>query len=173
MASASVVFVILVGVVTFSAWPHAGSLLGDRGGSDVALQEVAKPPPAQGAAPASPLNLVRLLGGGGTTGSSAPRFHGGPGVTPGLVPGEGAGGLPQGGSNGQVSQPQEVAQPPASTKQSNVVSQTLSGVGNTVQKDTESLGNTLGGSSSPGLGGVLGGLGNTLNDDLQTLAGNH
>lgn len=63
MASASVVFVILVGVVTFSAWPHAAALIGDRGGSgDVALQDVAKAPP-QGAAPASPLNLVRLLGG--------------------------------------------------------------------------------------------------------------
>lgn len=42
-------------------------------------------------------------------------------------------------------------------------------MGNTVQKDTESLGNTLGGSSSPGLGGV----GSTLTNDLQTLAGNH
>ncbi len=42
-------------------------------------------------------------------------------------------------------------------------------MGNTVQKDTESLGSTLGGSSSPGLGGV----GKTLNNDLQTLAGNH
>ena len=54
-----------------------------------------------------------------------------------------------------------------------MVTQTVSGVGNTVQKDTESLGDTLGGSSSPGLGGVIGGLGRNLNNDLQTLAGNH
>jgi hypothetical protein len=46
-------------------------------------------------------------------------------------------------------------------------------VDNTVQKDTESLGNSLGGSSSQGLGGVLGGVGKTLNNDLQTLAGNN
>jgi hypothetical protein len=53
-----------------------------------------------------------------------------------------------------------------------VVSQALSGVGNTVESDTKSLGDTLGGSSSPGLGGVLGGVGRTLNNDLQSLAGN-
>jgi hypothetical protein len=40
-----------------------------------------------------------------------------------------------------------------------------------VRSRTESLGNTLGGSSSQGLGGVVGGLGQTLNDTLQGLAG--
>ena len=104
-----------------------------------------------------------------TAGTTGPTGSG----TESPRPGEGTGGLPQGGSNGQGSPPQQVAQPPSTTKQCNVVSQTVSRVGNTVQKDTESLGNTLGGSSSPGLGGVLGGLGNTLNNDLQALAGNH
>jgi hypothetical protein len=56
---------------------------------------------------------------------------------------------------------------------SNAVSQTLSGAGNTVQSSTERLGNSLGGSSSPGLGGLLGGVGRTLNSDLQSLADQH
>lgn len=175
MASASVLFVILVGVVTFSAWPQAGSLFGDGGGGDVALQETAKPPPSKGTSAASGPNLVRLLGrGAGTTASGAPRFNGGRvGGQPGaLVPGPGNG-APPGGSSEGGQQPQGAPQAPSRTTQANVVGQTVSGVGNTVQKDTESLGNSLGGSSGPGLGGVIGGLGRTLNNDLQTLAGKH
>jgi hypothetical protein len=49
MASASVMFVILVGVVTFKTWPHAGNLLGDAG-EDVALQTTATPAPQAGLA---------------------------------------------------------------------------------------------------------------------------
>jgi hypothetical protein len=47
----------------------------------------------------------------------------------------------------------------------------VSGAGNTVQRTTDTLGNALGGSSGPGLGGLVGGVGRTLNDTLQSLAG--
>jgi hypothetical protein len=95
----------------------------------------------------------------------------------------GASGLDQGERGGSPSeiralpdsgggQPQD-AEPPSSPQPRNAGSQVLSGVGNTVESDTESLGNRLGGSSTPELGGVLGGVGRTLNSDLQSLAGNH
>jgi len=169
MASALVLFVILVGVVTFKTWPHAGgALLGD-GGGDVALKSTAKPaPPAQ----PSTLNLVKLLG----AGTVAPHRSGVDGRGPGGIgnlPGGSEGGSP-GGSTGPGSgggEPQDAEPPPASSQSSNPVSQLLSGAGNTVQSDTDSLGNTLGGSSTPGLGGLVGGLGKTLNNDLQSLAG--
>ena len=172
MASAFVLFVILVGLVTFSAWPHPGSLFGDDGGGDVALREIATPPPAQPTAQAGGLNLVKLLGAGagrGTAGSPNQRGVHGAGSADGLIPGDGPGtsgprgGQPQGGEQA----------PPSAPSRSNVVSQAVSGAGNTLQSDTDSLGDTLGGSSSPGLGGVVGGLGKTLNNTLQGLAGNH
>ncbi len=173
MASAFVLFVILVGLVTFSAWPHPGSLFGD-GSPHVALQQTATPPPAHRTAQSGGLNLVKLLGaaaGRGTAASPNQRSVHGGGSADGLIPGGGSGtdgargGQPQGGG---------APPPPSAPSQSkNVVSQAVSGVGNTLQSDTDSLGDSLGGSSSPGLGGVVGGLGKTLNHTLQGLAGNH
>jgi hypothetical protein len=173
MASASVLFVILVGVVTFSTWPHAGSLLGDGGKGDVALQQALPAPSAPGTGSSARLNLVRLLGGtrANPPGASSDGGRVG-GAGGGFLPGEGNGGS-QGGSNGRGGEPQQAPQPPSAPQQSNVVSQAVSGVGNTVQSDTESLGNSLGGTSGTGLGGVLSGLGSNLNNDLQSLAGNH
>jgi hypothetical protein len=52
-----------------------------------------------------------------------------------------------------------------------VVSQTVSNVGNTVQATTDGVGDALGGSDSSGLGGVVGGVGKTLNNQLQSLVG--
>jgi hypothetical protein len=173
MASASVVFVILVGVVTFNAWPHAGSVLGigDRPG-EVALQTAAKPAPTPVTQQAPSVNLVKLLGGrtpsrqssvrgGGSLGSVNNPGPDGNGDFPGGSPGTG-GGQPQG------------AQPPASTPSPplNVVGEAVSGVGNNLQSDTDSIGNSLGGTNSSGLGGLVGGLGRTVNGSLQSLAGN-
>jgi hypothetical protein len=169
MASASVMFVILVGVVTFNSWPHAGSLLGvGAGGDDVVLHGIAKPARTPGRS--STLNLVRLLGGGATSPQAGARTRSG-GFGHGLNPG-GNGEAP-GGSTGLGGGPPQEAQPPPSSPAPprNAVSQAVSAVGDTVQSNTESLGNTLGGSSSPGLGGVVGGLGRTLNNDIQSLAG--
>jgi hypothetical protein len=171
MASALVLFVILVGVVTFKTWPHAGgSLLGD-GGGDVALKSTATPaPPAQRSSP----NLVKLLGAGAAP--VAPHQGGVDGRAPG-----GIGNLPDGGEEGSPGgstgpgsgrgQPQDAEPPAASPRSSDPLSQLVSGAGNTVQSDTDSLGDTLGGSTSPGLGGLIDGVGKTLNNDLQSLAG--
>lgn len=174
MASAFVMFVILVGLVTFKTWPHTGGLLGG-GGGDIALQEAPTPAPAR--AGTSGLNLVRILGG---TGRTAPSGHtGGTGGSrgDGLVPGAnavppgGPTGLPGGSGGGQ---PQDAQPPPPSspTQSPNVVRDAVSGLGNTLQSDTDGLGDTLGGSSSPGLGGVVGEVGRTVNSDVQALAGN-
>lgn len=171
MASAFVLFVILVGLVTFSAWPRPGSLFGDGGGPDVALQEAATPPPAHRTAQSGGLNLVKLLGaraGRGVAASPNQRTVHPGGSADGLIPGGGSGtdgargGQPQGGE----------PSPPSAPSRSNAVSQAVSGAGNTLQSDTDSLGDSLGGSSSPGLGGVVGRLGKTLNNTLQGLAGN-
>jgi hypothetical protein len=162
MASTLVMFVILVGVVTLKTWPDARGLL--DGGGGATLQSAAAPAPQVQAHP-STLNLVKRFGGGPT--ASHQEAH--PGAT-GVNPAENGGFT--GGSTGQPGT--GVEQPPSQSQQpSNAVSQALSGVGNTVQSSTERLGDSLGGSSSPGLGGVLGGVGRSLNSDLQSLAGTH
>ncbi len=168
MASALALFVILVGVLTLKTWPHARGLLGN-GGADATLRTSATPAP-QARAHGSTLNLANLLGAG--PGASRP---GGTGGGNGLSPGD------QGGSGGSTGlpgdgggQPRGAEQPPAQSQQpSNALSQALSGVGNTVQSTTDTLGNGLAGSSSPGPGGLIGGVGRTLNSDLQSLAGEH
>jgi hypothetical protein len=176
MASAFVMFVILVGLVTFKTWPHAGGLLGG-GSGDIALQETPTPAPAPARTGTSGLNLVRILGGTGRTAPSGRSDRNGGSRGNGLVPGANAvapGGPADspGGSGG--GQPQSSQPPPPSspTQPPNVVRDAVSGLGNTLQSDTDGLGDTLGGSSSPGLGGVVGGVGRTLNSDLQSLAGN-
>jgi hypothetical protein len=171
MASALVMFVILIGVITLKTWPQARALL-DSGGA-ATLQTTATPAPQ--AAHHSTLNLVTPFGGGPAASRQA-ADRGATGGGEGLNPGEN-GGL-SGGSTGPAGtgggQSQGTEQPPSQSQQpSNAVSQTLSGAGNTVQSSTERLGNSLGGSSSPGLGGLLGGVGRTLNSDLQSLADQH
>src|SRR3954471_20268930 len=61
LASTFALFVILIGLVTFSTWPHAGGLLGD-GGGDVALDGTAAQEPVRGAVQRTAPNLVKLLG---------------------------------------------------------------------------------------------------------------
>ena len=172
MASASVMFVILVGVVTFNAWPHAESLLGPGAGGSGVLGATAKPAATPGPARSSTLSLATLLGGGATPGQGGARTGSG-GIGNGVNPG-GIGEAPGGSEGPGGGEPQGAQPPPPSpAPPRNAVSQTVSVVGDTVQSSTESVGDTLGGSSSPGLGGVVGGLGRTLNDDIQSLAGSH
>jgi hypothetical protein len=167
MGSAFVMFVILVGAVTFNAWPHGGNLFG---GGDVALNASATTaPPAR---PQTP-NLVKLFGGGpaatrhGRPHRGAPILIGGlPGVngTPG-----GSNGAPpvSGGGQGPVSSPQPPSPP---SQPANLLSKTVSATGNTVQSDTQSLGTTVNTATGTNLGNVVTGAGNTLNSDLQSLA---
>jgi hypothetical protein len=170
MASGLVVFVILIGVVTIKTWPHAGDLL-PGGGQDASLQSTAAQGP-QALAQSSGPNLVRLLGARGSAGTS--RGSDGAGGGNGLTQSENGGAIgdapSQPGTGG--GQPQGAQPPPSQSQQpSNAVSEVFSDTGNTVQGATTNLGNALGGSTSPGLGGVVGGLGQTLNNTLQGLAG--
>lgn len=171
MASAFVMFLILVGVVTFNAWPHVGNLLGGRAGN-VALSSTAAGEQAPAAPPAT-LNLVQLLG-GGPAATHPPRGHR---IVPPHGIGGGIGGTAPGANGSQPGGPTGGGQTPVASptgpapQPKNVVQQTVSNVGNTVQSDTTSLGDALGGSSSPGLGGLVGGAGKTVNGLLQTLGG--
>jgi hypothetical protein len=186
IAGAFVAFVLLVGVVTFDAWP-TGSGVFSRGASEVSVDtSLTNTPPAR-EQPNVP-NLVKLLGGGGAAASTVtPASTGGAG-NPGA--GESPSGTgkspgqrePQGGNPGGGQRaPSEPTQNPttqpvggassAEPATRNVVQQLAYGVGNTVEADTSSLSNTLGGEDTA-LGSLVGGLGSTLNSTLQGLAGN-
>jgi hypothetical protein len=187
LGSAFVVFVILVGVVTFNVWPHAGRLLGD-GDEPGVLKTTATPAPVPASHPGI-CSLVRLPGGapggagprggargGAPTGNgSLPdgtgRLPGQPGATPpgSTPPGSTAPSSTPPGSTG--SGPAPSPPPSGGGPLRNAVSQTVSNVGNAVQTSTDGLGDALGGSDSPGVGGVVGGVGKALNDQLQSLAG--
>ena len=172
MASAVVLFVILIGIVTFKTWPHTGSLL-SIGGGDVALQDPAAPPPGLSSRGNSAINPSKLLGGGAPVTPRQTVGRGGrAGIENGPVSG-GEGGLP-GGSGGSSPGQSLGAQPPSSPPaSSNVVGQAVSGVGNTVQHTTENLGNTVDNATGTSLGNVVSGIGSTVNQNLQALAGNH
>lgn len=180
MASAFVLFIVLVGVVTFNAWPRAGQLLNGSGGN-VSLQDV----PLVNRAPAAPAptpNLVALLGGPGpVVHTPVPTGGGGRGGGGGGQNGSGGIGIPPGGGGGTgggagapgpqpVTAPNPPSSPPVTQRTTNVLGQVVAGVGNNVESDTTSLGETLGGSDST-LGGLVQGLGTTLNNTLQQLGG--
>ena len=181
IAGAFVASVLLVGIVTFDAWP-TGSSVFSRGGSGVSVDtSLTTSPPAQ---QAKVPNLIKLLG-APSTGGAASRLVGSSGGSSN-GPSTGSGRSPQrepqttnpGGGGQQPSQPSNPTQSPQSvgsasnvqTSSPNLLQQTISGVGNNLQNDTDSLSNTLGGQDTL-LGGVVGGLGSTLNNTLQGLAG--
>jgi hypothetical protein len=189
MASAFVLFIVLVGVVTFNAWPHAGLLINGSGGN-VSLSEIPTANRAQPNAAPTP-NLVALLGGpaprgttqasngsggaggtgigrpGGTTGTVAPAIPplGAPGGN-----GPGGNGGNSGGGNPTTTVPPSTPQQPPAAQRTNTLGDVVAGVGNNVESDTNVLGEQLGGSTSP-LGGLVQGLGTTLNNTLQQLGG--
>jgi len=169
MASAFVMFVILVGVVTFDAWPRAGHLLGGTDG-DVGLKSVANPVVTPQPSNSSPNRSARSSG--VTTQFVAPRqvghstrIHTGGGLS---------GGTTSPGPSGGVQAPGEPPAPPPeppTQEATSVVRGAVSSVGNGVEGTTNFVGDALGGSSSPGLGGVVGGLGQTVNGTVQGLVG--
>jgi hypothetical protein len=181
MASAFVLFIILVGVVTFNAWPHAGQLFNGSDGN-VSLQNVPvvnQTPPQ----PAPTPNLVALLGGpapataipvsnpggGGNGGGGNGGGGGNPGGSLGShEPGVGGGGGGNGGGGGGTTT--GAPSPPTATRSTNTLGQVVAGVGNNVESDTNTLGEQLGGTDTT-LGGLVQGLGSTVNNTLQQLGG--
>ena len=185
MGSAFVLFVVLVGVVTFNAWPHAGELIPGTGNASLEAAGLTGQAPSE---PAPAPNLVTLLGGPAPAGTPPVSDRGGRGgggsIHPGGgigfdggggSPGGGGGGGGNGGGGGGSSQPTTIvpSTPSVSSttqRDTGVVGQVLQGVGNNVEGDTNRLGETLGGSDNS-LGGVVQGLGGTLNVTLQRLGG--
>jgi hypothetical protein len=176
MASAFVMFVILVGVVTFDAWPRVGNLFGNGDGA-VSLNSRTLTPAVT--APTKTPNLVKLLGHKApavTTQSVAPAS----GVSQAPVRSEGRleggtnGGAPGGSTGGQVPTGNPEPPPPSPVEQgSTVVRGAVSTVGNSVEGTTNVVGDTLGGNSNMGVGGLVGGLGRTVNSTVQGLVGNN
>lgn len=165
LASALVMFLILVSVATFDSWPHGG-LFGGAGTIKLNAEEAGLPAPPQPSAP----NLARLLGGGGPAAASRPAGN------RGGQPRNGGLGSRKGGPQAQFPGPTQTSPPPQpspgpspTTSPRNVVQQTASGVGNAVESDTTALGNDLS-HTSPTAGGLVSGAGRTLNDTLQTVA---
>jgi hypothetical protein len=178
IAGALVGFVLLVGVVTFDAWP-TGSGPFNGSADDVRVDtSLTTTPPVRADLP----DLVKLLGGGADQ-TTAPSSSGGAagdslgGLPSGSheLPGEGG---PQGGGR-QPAQPIRPSQPTQTagtsssgqTTSPNVVQQTVSNLGNTLESNTDGLSNSLGGEETA-LGGVVSSVGSTLNSTLQGLAGN-
>jgi len=169
IASAFVMLVVLVGLVTFDAWPTVSKVI-NGGDGQVALNnstttaqtfnpnvanrvKLFNPNAGPLAVSAGARHRAALQGSPGTQGT----FEQGTGTQPG----------------GQT--PVESPQPPTSGGggggPTGVVGKTVSGLGNAVEGTTDGVGNLLGGSNSPGLGGLVGGLGHTVNGTLQGLAG--
>ena len=169
IASAFVGFVILVGVVTFDAWPRPGGFFEGTDGSVQVTAPVATSvasPPASAPGVVNPAGGTLSPAGGGATHRVRP--HPAPDSGGSLLGGPSPGG--PSGAQGPVEAP--APPPPEPPPSSNVVSRTVSTVGETVEGTTNVVGDTLGGNSSPGLGGLVGGLGRSLNGTVQGLVGN-
>jgi hypothetical protein len=173
MASAFVMFVILIGVVTFDAWPHGGLFGGGDG--DVSLNSTTASPAA--AAVAGTPNLAKLLNHKAPSvtaqAASPPHRVSHPSVISQGKLESGTNNSSGGSAGGQAPVGTTEPPPPVTGGTSNVVNRTVSTVGNTVEGTTTILGDNLGGSSGSGLGGVVGNLGQTVNGALQGLVGNH
>jgi hypothetical protein len=173
IASVFVTFMILVGAVTFDAWPRAASLIGGGGGK---VSIGTAPTSAPVATPSQAPNLVKLLGSGAApvTIWKPHSDNGSAGRAPGAHGSLGPQVNPKGGSTGgqepvQASPPP--GQGPSEPEPRTIVGQTVSSTGDTVGATTDSVGNALGGSDNPGLGGTVANLGETVNGTLQNLAG--
>ena len=173
IAGAFVTFMILVGAVTFDAWPRAASLI-ERGGGQVSIGT--SPTSAPATAPSQAPDLVKLLGsGGGTVTHRNPRSEqGSAGGAPSAQGSLGPEVNPEEGGSTVGQEPVQGGPPPgpgpSEPQPRTIVGQTVSSTGNTVQATTDSLGDALGGSDNPGLGGTVSSLGQTLNGTLQGLA---
>jgi hypothetical protein len=167
LASAFLLIVATAGIVTFQSWPGADGLLGGVGHVSLPASESSVPSAPVPAAPSA----VTPLGGPGPAARSARRIghasaRSGPrGTGTQVIP-------PSGADVGQA--PGVAPSPPSESPvphPADVVSRTVSAAGNTVEATTDTVGDQLGGSSGPGVGGLVGNAGRTVNQSLQTLAG--
>jgi hypothetical protein len=166
MASAIIVFVVLIGVVTFNAWPNGG-LFG--GGNDVIVDAANVSSQDQGP---GELSLAELLGGpvqpGGTLVAARPVSGSGGGAGGGGSGGGGTGGSGgSGGSTGGGGTTTQQQDPGGSPSQ---LQQTVDNGGNRVQDTTSNLGGAVDSTTGTNLGSsLLDPVGSTVNDTLKGL----
>jgi hypothetical protein len=153
MASAIVVFIVLVGVVTFNAWPGGGLFGG--GGSRVAIDTANLSPQEH----PNQLSLVKLLGGpvqpAGTVVTPRPIRGSGGGAGRGGT-GGGGGGSTGGGDATAISSGSDTSGGGGST-----LGNTVSG---TVHDATDTVGGQVDNATNSNLGSTLG---NSVNQTVQ------
>lgn len=164
LGGAIVAFVMLVGVVTFNSWPQASGLFTFSGGqAELTLPAPAAPSTGEGATlPPLTATAVPPLASAATDSDINGREPGPgnppSGVTTPEVPDEGVGAPPP-------RQPASSEAPPQSS------GSLVSSLGNTVERSTSTLGDTVNEATGTNLGNVVSGAGETLNGTLQDLSG--
>jgi hypothetical protein len=177
IASAIVVFIVLIGIVTFNAWPQGG-LFGGGGDSaidtanlvsdqqqpgELSLQKLLGGPLPKGATPVSVRPVSTPIGGAGG-GSGSGGTGGGGSLTPNSTGGGGGGSTGSGGSDGGTGT--------GGGGGDTTLQNTVSGAGSTVQGTTDTLGGAVDSTSGSNLGSnLLDPIGNTVNNTLQNLSG--
>jgi hypothetical protein len=171
MASAIVVFIVLIGVVTFNAWPEGGLFGG--GGNQVAVDAAnltGEEQQPQG------LSLAKLLGGPVQRGTLvAARPVSGPGGGAGGGSGGGSGGGTGGGTGGGSGGGGSTGGGGSDGSGGggdggSLLGDTISSTGNQVQGTTDTLGGAVDSTTGTNLGSqVLDPVGGTVNQTLQGL----
>jgi hypothetical protein len=141
IGGAIVAFVMLVGIVTFNAWPEASGLFTFSGGqAEVELRTPTRAAAERAGTAPTVLTTVIAPGGAATTPGGANR--GQPGADGGQTEPE----PPGGGGDTPVTQPT----PPEAPTQS--AGNLVSNLGDTLQQDTAALGDTLNQATGTNLG---------------------
>jgi hypothetical protein len=155
MGGAIVAFVMLVGIVSFNAWPEASGLFTFSGGQ--AEVELRTPSRNGAERAATPTVLTTAIAPGesatrpgAATGGQIGADGGHTELTPPHAPG-GGGATP--------------VNPPDTPTQG--AGNLVSNLGNTLERDTAALGDTLSQATGTRVGNVVTGLGQTLNSTLQ------
>ena len=169
LAGAAVELFAMVGIVTFNAWPEASGLFTFSGGQ-AELGALREAPPARSEArPPPSITVIR------------PARHANQGLAQAAAAEQGGiGGI--GGHHGGSGAPQtgtgvgdggvQAVTPPSQAESPDPIGNTISNAGTTVQKSTQSLGATVNDVTGTDLGTPVAGVGETLNETLQSLSGN-
>ena len=169
LASAGVAFIAMVGVVTFNAWPEASGLFTFSGGQ-AELGALREAPPTRSEARPLPTIVVIPTARAASKRAVAAAADTERGGIAGIRGHHGGSGGPETGSGVGDGGGQTVT-PPSQAESTDVLGNTISSTGTVVQKSTQSLGTTLNDVTGTDLGTPVAGLGETLNDTLQSVSG--
>jgi hypothetical protein len=170
LAGAVVALFAMVGLVTFNSWPDASGLFTFSGGQ-AELGALSEAPPAR--SEARPLTTIVVIPPTHRAKHASAVPPGGDelGGISGIRGRHGGSGAPQVGSGVGDGGAQAVT-PPSQPVSPDPIGSTISNTGSTVQKSTQSLGTTVNDVTGTDLGTPVAGLGETVNNTLQSLSGN-